>query len=115
MGSKALLATTLFISAQTLCGIAASHAADLLWEVENPYRFFKRKHLVRCAGESVQRRARRARPALADQHHVEGRAAPQRSRLQGSNDADLVSRDPTPRLCAEPARLGVADRRSQLL
>ena len=42
MGSKALLATTLFISAQTLSGIAASHAADLLWEVENPYRFFKR-------------------------------------------------------------------------
>jgi hypothetical protein len=42
MGPKALLATTLFISAQTLCGIAASRAADLLWEVENPYRFFKR-------------------------------------------------------------------------
>jgi hypothetical protein len=42
MASKALLATTLFIAAQTLSGIATSHASDLLWEVENPYRFFKR-------------------------------------------------------------------------
>jgi hypothetical protein len=42
MRTKALLATTLFISAQSLYGIATSHAADLLWEVENPYRFFKR-------------------------------------------------------------------------
>ena len=42
MRTKALLATTLFISAQFLYGIATSHAADLLWEVENPYRFFKR-------------------------------------------------------------------------
>src|SRR5215467_1856727 len=30
------------ISTQTLCGIAVSRAADILWEVENPYRFFKR-------------------------------------------------------------------------
>jgi hypothetical protein len=36
------LATTLFISAQISFGVATSHAADLLWEVENPYRFFKR-------------------------------------------------------------------------
>src|ERR1700682_758730 len=42
MRTKALLAITLFISAQSLYGIAVSHAADLLWEVENPYRFFKR-------------------------------------------------------------------------
>jgi lysophospholipase L1-like esterase len=42
MRSKALLATTLFISFQTGYGIATSHAADLIWEVENPYRFFKR-------------------------------------------------------------------------
>src|ERR1700692_889123 len=42
MRTKALLATTLFISVQSLYGIATSHAADLLWEVENPYRFFKR-------------------------------------------------------------------------
>jgi hypothetical protein len=42
MRTKALLATTLFISTQCAYGIATSHAADLLWEVENPYRFFKR-------------------------------------------------------------------------
>ncbi len=42
MRTKALVATTLFISAQTMYGIATSHAADLLWEVENPYRFFKK-------------------------------------------------------------------------
>jgi hypothetical protein len=42
MRTKALVATTLFISTQCVYGIATSHAADLLWEVENPYRFFKR-------------------------------------------------------------------------
>jgi hypothetical protein len=41
MRTQALIATTLFISAQSWYGIAC-HAADLLWEVENPYRFFKR-------------------------------------------------------------------------
>src|ERR1700684_3450993 len=42
MRTKALVATTLFISTQCVYGIATSHAADLLGEVENPYRFFKR-------------------------------------------------------------------------
>src|ERR1700689_1657519 len=42
MRTKALVATTLFISTQCVYGIATSHAADLLWEVENPYRFFKK-------------------------------------------------------------------------
>jgi len=42
MRIKALLATTLFVSVQSGYGIATSHAADLLWEVENPYRFFKK-------------------------------------------------------------------------
>jgi hypothetical protein len=42
MRTKALVAATLFISVQSVYGIATSHAADLLWEVENPYRFFKR-------------------------------------------------------------------------
>jgi hypothetical protein len=42
MRSLAVLATTLFVSAQLLYGVAQSHAAGLLWEVENPYRFFKR-------------------------------------------------------------------------
>ena len=42
MRTKALVAVTLIISAQTMYGIATSDAADILWEVENPYRFFKR-------------------------------------------------------------------------
>jgi hypothetical protein len=42
MRTKAFVAATLIISTQTLYGIVASRAADLLWEVENPYRFFKR-------------------------------------------------------------------------
>jgi hypothetical protein len=42
MRTKGLVAATLIISIQTISGIAIGHAADLLWEVENPYRFFKR-------------------------------------------------------------------------
>jgi hypothetical protein len=42
MRTRALVTTTLFIALQSGSGIAVSHAADLLWEVENPYRFFKR-------------------------------------------------------------------------
>jgi hypothetical protein len=40
--ARALVTTTLFVALQSGSGIAVSHAADLLWEVENPYRFFKR-------------------------------------------------------------------------
>ena len=42
MRRQAFVATTLFVSAQLFYGTAMSHAAGLLWEVENPYRFFKR-------------------------------------------------------------------------
>jgi hypothetical protein len=42
MRGRACLAGVLFVSAQFICGISASRAGDLLWEVENPYRFFKR-------------------------------------------------------------------------
>jgi hypothetical protein len=41
MRTEVLLAATLIVSTQ-VCGIKAGHAADLLWEVENPYRFFTR-------------------------------------------------------------------------
>src|SRR5262249_28467913 len=40
MRTKTLAA--IVIATQTLCGTAVSRAADILWEVENPYRFFKR-------------------------------------------------------------------------
>ena len=42
MRTRALVTTTLFVALQSGSGIAVSHAADLTWEVENPYRFFKR-------------------------------------------------------------------------
>ena len=40
MRTRALVITTLFVAFQSGTGIAVSHAADLTWEVENPYRFF---------------------------------------------------------------------------
>ena len=42
MRTKALVAATLITSTQTIYGTAICRAADILWEVENPYRFFKR-------------------------------------------------------------------------
>ena len=41
MRTDVLVAATLMVSMQVF-GIKAGHAADLVWEVENPYRFFKR-------------------------------------------------------------------------
>jgi len=41
MRTNVLVAATLMVSMQVF-GIKAGHAADLVWEVENPYRFFKR-------------------------------------------------------------------------
>lgn len=43
MRGGAFLAATFFVSAQLLFEIPQSHAAGLVWEVENPYRFFKRE------------------------------------------------------------------------
>jgi hypothetical protein len=41
MRTAVLAAATLIVSTQVF-GTTSGHAADLLWEVENPYRFFKR-------------------------------------------------------------------------
>src|SRR5260370_2416072 len=41
MRTKALVAQALFV-AMHVAGINAGHAADLVWDVETPYRFFKR-------------------------------------------------------------------------
>ncbi len=43
MRCRWFVATFLFVTAQLFYGIPKSHAADLRWEVENPYRFFKRE------------------------------------------------------------------------
>jgi hypothetical protein len=42
MRGWAFLAGLSFVAIDLIGGISASRAADLLWEVENPYRFFKR-------------------------------------------------------------------------
>ena len=42
MRASAFLASLLFVAFDLIGGISASRASDLLWEVENPYRFFKR-------------------------------------------------------------------------
>jgi hypothetical protein len=42
MRGEALVAAATFVAAQLCLGVSASRAADLTWEVENPYRFFKR-------------------------------------------------------------------------
>jgi hypothetical protein len=40
MRARALVTTTLIVVLQSGSGISSSRAADLNWEVENPYRFF---------------------------------------------------------------------------
>lgn len=62
MRTKALVAATLFISTLTICGIESCRAADILWEVENPYRFFKRS-----SSFEVQERAFNAARGAAGQ------------------------------------------------
>jgi lysophospholipase L1-like esterase len=42
MRNQAFVAASLLVSAQLFYGTTVSHAAGLVWEVENPYRFFKR-------------------------------------------------------------------------
>jgi lysophospholipase L1-like esterase len=42
MRSQTSITATLLVSAQLFYGTTAGHAAGLVWEVENPYRFFKR-------------------------------------------------------------------------
>jgi hypothetical protein len=42
MRIKSLAAAALIVSMQAAGGVATAQAADLVWEVENPYRFFKR-------------------------------------------------------------------------
>ena len=114
MRTRALVTTTLLVALLSGTGIAVSHAADLLWQVENPFRFFKctrpspcmRRRSTPCADPPASR-CRRTSSG--------GRAPPQRSRLQGRIDAGSLRRDRRPALCAEPARLGGADAGRHLL
>ena len=42
MRIRAVVATIWLVLVQLFFGMIQSHAAGLLWEVENPYRFFKK-------------------------------------------------------------------------
>ena len=42
MRIRVFVAAALFVSVELFYGLPKSHAADLIWEVENPYRFLKR-------------------------------------------------------------------------
>jgi lysophospholipase L1-like esterase len=43
MRCRSFVATFVFVSAQLIYGIPKGDAADLVWQVESPYRFFKRE------------------------------------------------------------------------
>jgi hypothetical protein len=61
MRIEVLVAATLIVSTQAV-GLKAGYAADLVWEVENPYRFFKR-----TSSFDVQEKAFNAVRGLAGQ------------------------------------------------
>jgi hypothetical protein len=42
MRGEAFVAAATLVAAQLCFDVSVSRAADLIWEVENPYRFFKR-------------------------------------------------------------------------
>src|ERR1051326_3458257 len=62
MRGEALVAAATIVAAQISFGVSASRAADLIWEVENRYRFFKRS-----ASFEVQEKAFEAVRGAADQ------------------------------------------------
>jgi hypothetical protein len=102
MRGEAVVAAATFVAAQLCFGVAASHASDLIWEVENPYRFFKRS-----ASFEVQEKAFEAVRGAADQ------PLPQNIlwRLERHlNDPDCKNRA-TPDSCLQTAGPHFAQRR----
>ena len=104
MRTRALVTTTLFVALQSGSGIAVSHAADLTWEVENPFRFFKRstafemheKAFAAVRGPPASRAANilwKVERRLNDPDCKDPRRRPHVSRRRA-------------RVCEEPARLG---------
>jgi lysophospholipase L1-like esterase len=106
MRTRALVTTTLttafLVALQSAAGIAVSHAADLTWEVENPYRFFKRS-----ASFEMHEKAFAAVRGAAGQPLPSNILWKVERRL---NDPDC--KDPsTPTSCLETARAGFAKSR----
>src|SRR5271165_4056620 len=92
----------------------SSHAADLVWDVENPFRFFK-PAILRSARGCVQCGARRSVGSAAAGHHLAHRTGAQRSRLQGRLHAGPMRGNGRQALSAEPTGMGGADAGGDLL
>lgn len=102
MRRKAILAAATVVAAQLGFGVAASHASDLIWEVENPYRFFKRS-----ASFEVQEKAFDAVRGVPDQPLPQNIMWRLERRL---NDPDCKNRA-TPDSCLQTAGPHYAQRR----
>jgi lysophospholipase L1-like esterase len=97
MRGQAFVATAMFVAALFLYGIPKAQGAGLLWEVENPYRFFKR-----ASSFEVQERAFdavRGAPGQPLPNNIMWRLE---RRL---NDPDCKDGS-TPETCLETARAG---------
>src|ERR1051326_6907500 len=94
MRGEALVAAATIVAAQISFGVSASRAADLIWEVENRYRFFKRS-----ASFEVQEKAFEAVRGAADQ------PLPQNIlwRLEPRLTAPDAKARSAPHFCLEPA------------
>ena len=104
---RAIARIACFLSIFVGFGAKPGHSADLIWQVENPFRFFKSTRSF-AMQEAAFNAVRGDRPA-AGRHHLAHRAQAQRSRLQGLVLARSLRRDRGQALSAEPARLGGAD------
>ena len=115
MRHVALATTSLLVVLSTGFGTTPSKSADLVWQVENPFRFFKRSASFDAARKSLRRGARRRERAVARQDHLEDRTAPQRSGLQGLHDPAGLRQHGARPLRDQPAGLGGADGRLHVL
>ena len=115
MRCRVLVAGLLFIAGWLSLGISASRAGDLFWEVENPYRFFKRA----SSFEAQEKAFDAVRGAAGDPLPTDILWRLER-RLNDPDCKDRSSPAQVPAdsrrpLRAEPARLGCADARFDLL
>ena len=97
MRRQAFLATALFLAVQFLSGITEVRATGLLWEVENPYRFFKRESAFEMQEKAFD--AVRGAPSQPVPNNIMWRLE---RRL---NDPDCKDGS-TPESCLETARAG---------
>ena len=104
---RAIATIACFLSIFVGFGAKPGHSADLIWQVENPFRFFKSTRSF-AYQEAAFNAVRGTGPLPADIIWRTERRA-QRSRLQGLVLARSLRRDRGQALSAEPPRLGGAD------